>query len=230
MILDANDERPRPRGNAREAEVVPRGEDKTGELDEAHERPKRSRAKKQESAPKQSPPWKLLGWCLAGVIGLLLFLWIGTRVDEFLTTDPRCALAPAAEVGEPSPNLQITGVKRANREEILKIFAADLGRSIYLVPLAERRSRLTQVDWIRDASVLRIWPNRIQVHLTERVAVARQRRPTRASASRRRRPRCSRPCVRRCPSRISRHHAGLARPRREGGPRCTAHTRLPGRD
>ena len=40
------------------------------------------------------------------------------------------------------------------------------------MPLGERRERLTKVDWIRDASVLRIWPNRIQVQLTERLAVA----------------------------------------------------------
>ncbi|MBY0506267.1 MAG: FtsQ-type POTRA domain-containing protein [Bryobacteraceae bacterium] len=163
MIIDANDERPRPRmGDAPPPPVQ----------DDAAERPKRApRAKKVESA-KNPPPWKLLGWSLAGILGLVLVLWIGTRVDDFLATDARFAIAAPAEVGEVSPNLQITGLKRSNQEEILKIFAGDIGKSIYLVPLAERRERLMKVDWIRDASVLRIWPNRLQVHLTERVPVA----------------------------------------------------------
>ena len=46
------------------------------------------------------------------------------------------------------------------------------GRSIYLMPLAERRRRLLAIDWVEDASVSRIWPNRILVRITERKPVA----------------------------------------------------------
>jgi len=168
MIIDSNDDRPRKRVGEEPsaAEAVSNAEEETVE------RPKRTRAKKQQATAVSAPPWKLLGWSLGGVIALLLFLWIGSKIDEFLATEPRFALAPPVETGEPSPNLQITGMKRADREEVLKIFAPDLGKSIYLVPLDERRERLTKIDWVRDASVLRIWPNRIQVHLTERVPVA----------------------------------------------------------
>ncbi len=165
MIIDSNDERPRPRiaGSDERADPVPK---------DGVERPKRERAKKQPEEPATRPPWKYLAWALGGVLGILVFLWTGSRVDEFLTIDRRFVLALPEEAGEPSPNLQIGGLKRADREEILKIFAPDLGKSIYMVPLAERRERLTRVDWIRDAAVLRIWPNRIQVQLTERVPVA----------------------------------------------------------
>jgi len=156
MIIDANDERPRQRT------ATP----------ETAERPKRARKQLQAEDEPKRPPWKLLAWCLGGVIVLALFLWVGSVVDEFLTTDPRFALAVPEDAGEPSPNLQIGGLKRADKEEILKIFAPDLGKSIYMVPLAERRERLVKVDWIRDAAVLRIWPNRIQVQLAERVPVA----------------------------------------------------------
>ncbi len=157
MIIDANDDRPLP---PRQAEAQ----------SEVADRPKRERAKKAQPAPR--PPWKYLAWALGGVVSLLIFLWVGSKVDEFLTIDPRFALAVPEEAGEPSPNLQIAGLRRADREEVLKIFAPDLGKSIYLVPLAERRDRLNKVDWIRDSAVLRIWPNRIQVQLTERVPVA----------------------------------------------------------
>lgn len=162
MIIDANDDRPLPR---RPPDSVV---DASGE---AVERPKRERTKKAPT-PAPKPPWKYLAWALGGVLALVVFLWTGSLVDEFLATDPRFTFAAPEEAGEPSPNLQITGLKRANREEILKIFAADLGRSIYQVPLAERRDRLNKVDWIRDSAVLRIWPNRIQLQLTERVPVA----------------------------------------------------------
>lgn len=164
MIIDANDERPRSRAAVEDQppEVSPK---------ETVERPKRERAKKTAAAPPR-PSWKYLAWALAGVCALAIFLWIGVKVDTFLTEDPRFALLAPEEAGDLSPNLQVTGLKRADKDEIVKIFATDVGRSIYLLPLAERRERLTKVDWIRDAAVLRIWPNRIQVQLNERVPVA----------------------------------------------------------
>ena len=164
MIIDSNDERPRQRiASADERPLTPTRNADT---------PKRERVKKQPEESTKRPPWKYLAWALGGVLAILVLLWTGSKVDEFLTIDPHFVLAVPDEAGEPSPNLQIGGLKRADREEILKIFAPDLGKSIYLVPLAERRERLTKVDWIRDAAVLRIWPNRIQVQLTERVPVA----------------------------------------------------------
>ena len=167
MIIDSNDERPRQRTAIPDerAAVAPNPKDGT-------ERPRRERAKKQQDELPQRASWKYLAWALGGVSVVLIVLWTGSKIDEFLTLDSRFALAVPEEAGEPSPNLQIGGLKRADREEILKIFAPDLGKSIYLIPLSERRERLTKVDWIRDAAVLRIWPNRIQVQLTERVPVA----------------------------------------------------------
>ena len=36
------------------------------------------------------------------------------------------------------------------------------------MPLAERRRRLLAIDWVEDASVSRLWPNRVLVRITER--------------------------------------------------------------
>ena len=47
-----------------------------------------------------------------------------------------------------------------------------LGRSIFAVPLDERRRRLLAVDWVEDAAVSRVWPNRLLVRITERQPVA----------------------------------------------------------
>jgi hypothetical protein len=149
MIIDSNDDRPRQRFGEDERPAARNTAD-------GAERPKRERSKKREPAPQLS--WKYLAWGLGGVIALLLFLWIGSLVDEFLTIDPRFALTAPEEVGEASPNLQITGMKRADREEVLKVFAPDLGRSIYLVPLAERRGRAADLAQPHSGSTHRASP------------------------------------------------------------------------
>ncbi len=60
----------------------------------------------------------------------------------------------------------------AARAKVLRVFAGDYGRSIFSVPLDERRRRLLAVDWVEDAAVSRIWPNRLLVRITERQPVA----------------------------------------------------------
>ena len=52
------------------------------------------------------------------------------------------------------------------------MFAADLGKSVFQLPLAERRRHLLAMDWVRTAAVTRVWPNRILVTITERTPVA----------------------------------------------------------
>jgi len=46
------------------------------------------------------------------------------------------------------------------------------GVEIQGVPLAERRRRLLAIDWVQDASVSRVWPNRLLVRIRERKPVA----------------------------------------------------------
>jgi cell division protein FtsQ len=47
-----------------------------------------------------------------------------------------------------------------------------MGRSVFLFPLKSRRKELLNVRWVRDASIVRVWPNRIQVRIEERQAAA----------------------------------------------------------
>lgn len=93
------------------------------------------------------------------------------RVELFLIRDPRFQL-PAPEYGLESPNLELTGIRNASRMNVLRVFSRDFGRSVYLMPLKQRRNELRAVDWIRDASISRIWPNRIVVRVEERTPVA----------------------------------------------------------
>jgi len=110
------------------------------------------------------------------VIGASLLLttciYATERFEQFLIRDPRFLLPSPSDYGLESPNLQIQGVKYASRAQILRIFQPDLGRSVFLFPLAARSQELLNVHWVHDASIVRIWPNRIQVSISERRPVA----------------------------------------------------------
>jgi cell division septal protein FtsQ len=92
---------------------------------------------------------------VAVVLGAVLLTF--HFVEQFLITDPRFALGGAAHISRPA---------------IEKIFADDEGVSVYLIPLAERRDAIREVAWVREASVARVWPNRVIVRVQERTPVA----------------------------------------------------------
>jgi len=68
--------------------------------------------------------------------------------------------------------VELHGVKYASRQQILRLFEPDYGRSLHLFPLATRRKALLGVRWVHDASIARIWPNRVIVQITERKPAA----------------------------------------------------------
>jgi cell division protein FtsQ len=100
---------------------------------------------------------------------LLGSLFLFHRLEQFLIRDPRFAL-PGVD-GEPS-GLQIAGASHASRAQIERVFSIDLGRSVYLLPMSDRRDTLRTVDWVKDATIARLWPNRVVVRVEERKPVA----------------------------------------------------------
>ena len=104
-------------------------------------------------------------------------IYASQQFEQFMIRDPRFSLPGPLDYGLESPNLDVTGVHYASRWQILQIFEHDYGRSLYLFPLAERRKALLNVRWVRDASIVRIWPNRILVRISERQPAAFVRLP-----------------------------------------------------
>jgi cell division protein FtsQ len=94
------------------------------------------------------------------------------ELRRFLMRDGQFLVAPAPEVDEESPALEIAGLKNAARAQVAAVFRPDYGRSLYLLPIQDRRLQLLGNPWIAEASVMRVWPNRIRVAVTERVPVA----------------------------------------------------------
>lgn len=105
-------------------------------------------------------------------VALVVVLWSAMQLEYFLIRDPQFTLANPTDPGEESPGLEITGVKHSARENIAVAFAKDYGRSVYLMPLRQRRDDLLRLQWVKEARVTRVWPNRVQVRITEREPAA----------------------------------------------------------
>jgi cell division protein FtsQ len=89
------------------------------------------------------------------------------KVRQFALADPQFKL-----LRDKPDALTINGLRHASRAKVQRVFSADFGHSIFAVPIEERRRRLLAIDWVEDASVLRIWPDRLSVQIRERRPVA----------------------------------------------------------
>jgi cell division protein FtsQ len=143
-------------------------------VEQAPEPPAPRRARARAAAESRSG-WRtkirrVLIWTGAGVA--VLGAAAGAyQIDEFLASDSHFVL-PGSPDATANPNFTVDGAAYTPRADIVRAFARDFGRSVYLMPLAERRQRLLAIDWVKDATVSRIWPNRIAVRIVERKPVA----------------------------------------------------------
>ena len=122
--------------------------------------------KKSEKSPTRIN-WRVF----LALIGLGIFCVSSAiaayKVRQYVTTDQQFTLSR-----DHKDALTIQGVQYAARSRVQRIFADDFDRSIFSVPLADRRRRLLAVDWVQDASVSRVWPDRLVVRITERKPIA----------------------------------------------------------
>ena len=111
--------------------------------------------------------WRLLpGLAVLGLVCVSTAM-AGYRVRRFVLTGAQFTL-----FRDRKESFAIEGLNYASRSKIQRVFAADFGRSIFTVPLPERRRRLLAIDWVEDASVSRIWPDRLIIRIQERKPVA----------------------------------------------------------
>jgi cell division protein FtsQ len=126
--------------------------------------------------PKPPEPKKPFNWRLMGRVllwgGICAGVAMGSiEVHAFMLHDPRFALScgPRPAV---CANLEIHGAVHSNIARIQAVFRHDADKSVFDIPLDERRRHLLAVDWVRDASVMRVWPDRIIITVEERTPVA----------------------------------------------------------
>ena len=111
--------------------------------------------------------WRL--WVVIVVLGLAgaSIAVAGFKVRQYVLTDPQFMFSS----NQPGA-LTIQGLGYTPETKVLRVFIWDFDQSIFSIPLAERRRRLLAIDWVEDASVSRIWPDRLLVRIRERKPVA----------------------------------------------------------
>jgi len=131
------------------------------------------RPRARVSAGQPRPPSRLkIALRVMGVtLVLAVSLYTFHRLEQFLIRDSRFAMS-GADGSAVAKTLDVQGAEHASRRAIESVFAEDMGRSVYLLQLADSRATLQTVDWVKDASVARLWPNRVVVRVTEREPVA----------------------------------------------------------
>ncbi len=88
-------------------------------------------------------------------------------VHRYLIHDPKFALSHDRHEA-----VTIDGLHYGSKNKVERIFAEDADRSVFSVPLDERRRRLLAIDWVADAAVSRVWPDRLAVRIQERKPLA----------------------------------------------------------
>jgi len=92
----------------------------------------------------------VLAFCLAGMLMLL-----------------RSALFPVRTVEVTTP------LQKTAKAEIEAALRGRIGGNFFAVSLAELRGALEQLPWVRQVTLRRVWPDRLEVALEEHVALAR---------------------------------------------------------
>ncbi|MFQ5694727.1 MAG: cell division protein FtsQ/DivIB [Terriglobia bacterium] len=105
------------------------------------------------------------GWILLAAILLAAVGGVGFGIYTFARTS---ALFHLRALG----SVEVSGVERVSGEAVRALFAADVGGSVFAVPLGERRSSLQEIAWVESAAVQRLLPDRLRVELRERTPVA----------------------------------------------------------
>jgi hypothetical protein len=139
-------------------------------------RRKKQDAEEVEQAPEETRETvrralRVSLWTLGVVAVVFTAGAVALEGEAFLSRDSRF-LVPEAGTRAEDAGVTVRGVKNASEAAVLKVFAGDRGRSVADVDLDKRRLALRRVDWVREASVRRVWPNKLHVEIEERVPVA----------------------------------------------------------
>lgn len=112
------------------------------------------------------------------VFGAAFAVW---TAEQAVLADSRFRFAPGDAITDQF--LTVSGVRNASKTAILRVFKDDRDHSIARIDIEQRRLALQRVDWVKDATVRRVWPNRLAVDVVERAPVAFIEVPAAATGS-----------------------------------------------
>lgn len=95
-------------------------------------------------------------------------LAVGGHIAAVGTYFATQADAVVAAIGFQVSEVTVAGRERTTRADVLAALRVEQGQSIFDVDLVEARENLLRLDWVSDATVSRILPDRVHVDLVER--------------------------------------------------------------
>jgi cell division protein FtsQ len=107
---------------------------------------------------------------LLGSVGLGVVK--GGHVDELIATLSDTRNAAANTFGFRIATVAINGRKQLSQDEILAVGGVNGRSSLLFLDAAVVRDKLKANPWIADATVLKLYPDRLQIDITERSAFA----------------------------------------------------------
>ncbi len=119
--------------------------------------------------------------CLLLIATLVLLVLSYRAVRNFLEHDSHFRIESSASIqvngagfGVGTAQMQAPDAPAGGltRSELLGVFASDIGRNIFFVPLRQRQAQLEALPWVAHATVMRLLPDRLSVSVVERVPVA----------------------------------------------------------
>jgi cell division protein FtsQ len=115
-----------------------------------------------------------------GVVAALSFLLAATtygvvrgeHIPAIIATLKVTADAGANALGMRIAEVSLSGQRQVSREEIFAAAGVTENSSLLFLDVADARTRLEAVPWIAEATVRKLYPDRLQITVTEREAFA----------------------------------------------------------
>ncbi len=105
--------------------------------------------------------------------GVVFFTgWIGGAWGALVNGATGAVAAGLVDAGFVVAHVHVTGLSHQNEAELRRQLMVNEGEPIFAVNLKEARERVEALDWVADAEVIRLLPNRLVVRVTERRPVA----------------------------------------------------------
>lgn len=128
----------------------------------------RFRRPRQPVEVRRRAPWKRALKTTGSILLLLVVLGAvgGAGLGAYRFAATGALFRVAAET------VEVANAERVPATAVRELFAADVGGSVFAVPLEARRQSLEEIVWVEGATVERLLPNRLRVHIRERTPVA----------------------------------------------------------
>jgi cell division protein FtsQ len=118
-----------------------------------------------EATLRKVVTWTILG--VAGVATIATASWFGVPA-----TIGTAVADSTGQLGLRVEQVDITGLKRMNRETVYAVALEDQPNAMLRVDLTQIRERLLAYGWVADAYVSRRLPDRLLIHIIEREPAA----------------------------------------------------------